>query len=132
MSLFHIMKSIMRQQSNDSLQWDEWHRLPFIRDVRPISIGRKGKERYFLYPVEGDIGDIQGKKVLIVEDDVPTGKSVKMTQKHLLVQAAKEVKIACVFKNKEVKGIDFFAQEMKPKSFPTYPWKTTNLGDRTS
>ncbi len=101
-----------------------------LKDVRPVSVGRRGEERFFLYPKNGDIGDIKGKRILIVEDDVPTGKSIKMAREHFLAQGAKEVKIACVFKAKGVGGIDFFAGEVNPHSFPEYPWKITNLGDR--
>jgi hypoxanthine phosphoribosyltransferase len=102
-----------------------------IKDVRPVSIGRRGEERYFLYPDQGEIGDIQGARILIVEDDVPTGMSIMMAQEHFLSKGAAEVKIACIFKGKDIQGIDFFAQEMDPKLFPKYPWKVTNLGDRT-
>lgn len=99
-----------------------------IKDVRPVSIGRKGDERYFLYPLTGNIGDVRGVKILIIEDDVPTGKSVQLAKEYFLKQGAREVKIACVFKFKGIPDIDFFAQEVD--TFPRYPWKETNLGNR--
>lgn len=68
-----------------------------IKDVRPVSIGRKVDERYFLYPVRGDIGDIKGKNILIIEDDIPTGKGMYMARDHMLSQGARVVRIACVF-----------------------------------
>lgn len=99
-----------------------------LRDVRPVSIGREGEERFFLYPKGGDIGDISGTKILIVEDDVPTGRSVKFATAHFLAKGAKEVRVACVFKGRGIEGVEFYAKEVD--SFPIYPWKETNLGDR--
>lgn len=99
-----------------------------MKDVRPVSIGRRGKERYFIHPKGGKIGKIKGTKILIIEDDVPTGRSVKFAKRHFLAQGVKEVKVACVFKYKGVKGVDFFAKEVK--KFPKYPWKITHLGER--
>ena len=101
-----------------------------IKDVRPVSIGRKGEDRYFIYPDMGYVRDITDKRILIVEDDVPTGKSIRMLKAHLFIRQAKAVKVACVFKATGLKDIDFFAREMPAASFPEYPWKITNLGDR--
>ncbi|MFH1849890.1 MAG: hypothetical protein ABH879_06955 [archaeon] len=42
-----------------------------IKDVRPISIFRKGDERELVYDLHGDIS---GKRVLVVEDAIPSDR----------------------------------------------------------
>lgn len=100
-----------------------------IKDVRCLNIGRRGESRHFIYPKDGDIGDIKDCKILIIEDDVYTGNSVFFAKKNLLKRGAKEVRIACVFKNANIKsGIDFYAKEVT--KYPLYPWKIPHFGDR--
>ena len=49
-----------------------------IKDVRPIDIEREGDERRIAYDVQGDIA---GKRALILEDDLPTGKRPAVAKK---------------------------------------------------
>lgn len=102
----------------------------FIKDVRPVSVGRDGEKRYFIFPNNGEIGNIVGKKILIVEDDAMTGKSVKLVKEHLFKKGAEEVRTICVFIAEGVKNIEFFDRELDVDSFPLYPWKKPNFGNR--
>jgi hypoxanthine phosphoribosyltransferase len=96
-----------------------------INDVRPIDIERKGQERRLAYDMQGDI---QGKKVLILEDDLPTGKGPVMV-KEIFVERGAKVKIAAVYVNDvSVKVCDFYTEVCK--EFPNYPYKTFHAGDR--
>jgi uncharacterized protein len=99
-----------------------------IKDLRPVSIGRTSETRYFLWPADGNIGDITGKKILLIEDDVPSGKSVNLVREKFLAAGAAEVRIVCVYKRTDIIGIDYYAVEVD--DFPEYWWKVTNLGDR--
>lgn len=99
-----------------------------IKDVRPVSVGRTGETRYFGWPANGAIGDVTGRKILLIEDDVPTGKSVFFAREMFLAAGAAEVRIVCVYKRTGIDGIDYYAVEVD--DFPTYWWKVTNLGDR--
>lgn len=101
-----------------------------IRDIRPVSIGRDGEKRYFIFPNDGKIGTVARKKILIVEDDAMTGKSVELVKKHLFRNGAKEVKTICVFIIEGLKNIEFFYTELDADSFPIYPWKKPNFGNR--
>ncbi len=96
-----------------------------INDVRPIDIERKGMERRLAYDVQGSIA---GKKVLIVEDDLPTGIGPALIKKQFEQRGA-AVKIAAVYVNSESKHLaDFYAAELQ--QLPDYPWKKQHAGDR--
>lgn len=101
-----------------------------IQDIRPVSVGRDGEKRYFIYPIDGKIGHVAGKKILIVEDDSMTGKSVEFVKKQLFKEGAEEVKTICVYIVEGLKNIEFFHSELDTNSFPIYPWKKPNFGNR--
>ncbi|HLC89745.1 MAG TPA: phosphoribosyltransferase [Patescibacteria group bacterium] len=99
-----------------------------IKDVRPVSIGREGEIRFFIWPEDGNIGDIRRRRVLIVEDDVRQGgRSPKFLREALMQRGAAEVLVACIFKYKD-SAVDFFAEEVD--IVPKHPWKPANPGDR--
>lgn len=100
-----------------------------INDIRPVSVGRKNKNKFFIYPKNGNIENVKNKNILIVEDDAHSGGSLLFIQKKLLKRGARNIKIACVFKRKNLKKIDYFAKEVT--KFPLYPWKKPSFGDRT-
>ncbi len=96
-----------------------------IKDVRPIDIEREGEERRLAYDVQGSL---KGKKVLIVEDDLPTGKGPVAIKKQFEQRGA-EVKIAAVYVNPlSQKLTDFYAAVLE--ELPDYPWKKQHAGDR--
>ncbi len=96
-----------------------------VEDVRPIDIEREGKERRLAYDVQGSIA---GKKVLILEDDLPTGIGPALVKK-IFEKRGAAVKIAAVYVTPESKAIaDFFAAVYE-KPFD-YPWKRFHAGDR--
>ncbi len=96
-----------------------------IKDVRPIDIEREGNERRLAYDVQGDIA---GKRVLLLEDDLPTGKGPAVVKK-LFEERGAEVKIAAVYVNeKSAKIADFYAALLD--KLPDYPWKKQHSGDR--
>ena len=49
-----------------------------IKDVRPIDIEREGEERRLAYDIQGSIA---GKRVLLLEDDLPTGRGPAVIKK---------------------------------------------------
>ena len=96
-----------------------------INDVRPIDIERKGMQRRLAYDVQGSIA---GKKVLMVEDDLPTGIGPALIKKQFEQRGA-SVKIAAVYVNSKSKEIaDFYTEELE--QLPDYPWKKQHSGDR--
>ena len=101
-----------------------------VSDVRPVSVGRDGEKRYFIFPSHGKIGNVARRKILIVEDDAMTGKSIELVKEYLFKKRAKEVKTLCVFIAEGVKNIEFFNRELDVDAFPIYPWKKSNFGNR--
>ncbi len=96
-----------------------------IKDVRPIDIEKEGAERRIAYDIQGDI---KGKKVLLLEDDLPTGKGPVVAKK-IFEERGAEVKIAAVYVNaRSVKIADFYAEELD--ELPDWPWKKQHSGDR--
>ena len=96
-----------------------------VKDVRPIDIEREGDERRIAYDVQGHI---KGKKVLILEDDLPTGKGPAVAKK-IFEQRGAEVKIAAVYVNeKSATIVDFYAEKLG--QLPDWPWKKQHSGDR--
>jgi len=96
-----------------------------IKDVRPISIERVGEERRIVYDVQGNI---KGKNILLLEDDLPTGKGFVYVKKVLEDRGAK-VKIAAVHVNNISREIaDFYGKYIDP--LPNLPWKPSRFGDR--
>ena len=100
-------------------------RLLEIKDVRPIDIERKGDERILAYDIQGGI---EGKKVLLLEDDLPTGKGPAVVKK-IFEQRGAEVKIAAVYVSPVGEKVsDFYVEVME--HLPDYPWKKQHSGDR--
>lgn len=96
-----------------------------IADVRPIDIERKGTERRLAYDVQGSVA---GKKMLVVEDDLPTGIGPAIIKKQFEQRGA-EVKIAAIYITQASKPLaDFFVREFERP--PDYPWKKGHVGDR--
>ena len=96
-----------------------------INDVRPIDIERKGMERRLAYDVQGSIA---GKKLLIVEDDLPTGIGPAMV-KEIFEKRGANVKIASVYVSPAAKTVADFFTAVYEKPFD-YPWKKFHAGDR--
>ena len=97
-------------------------------DYRVIDIEREGDERRLVYDVHGDI---HGNRVLLVEDDLPTGKG-PLYVKQLFEQRGAKVKIAAVYVNSTTQRItDFFAEIYNEDDPIEYPWKPFHAGDRT-
>lgn len=96
-----------------------------IKDIRPISIERKGDERTIAYDVHGDL---RGLKVLLLEDDLPSGKGFIVVKEQYEKQGA-EVKIAAVYVTSQSESVaDFFGEKRDP--LPNLPWKPARAGDR--
>ncbi len=97
---------------------------PF-RDVRPIIIERLGNKRRLAYDIQGNIS---GKKVLLLEDDLPTGKGPVHVKEEFQKRGA-NVKIAAVYINSiSAPFADFYGEKLDP--LPNLPWKPTRKGDR--
>ena len=99
-----------------------------VKDVRPIDIERDGYDRRLAYDVQGDI---EGKKVLIVEDDIPTGKGPAMV-KDMFEKRGADVRIAAVYVTQESRQVADYYAEVFPGAaeLPDYPYKKHNIGDR--
>lgn len=96
-----------------------------IKEVRPIDIEREGNERRLAYDLQGSI---EGEKVLILEDDLPTGKGPVAIKKQFEERGA-EVKIAAVYVTPlSEKVTDFYAEVIE--ELPNWPWKKQHSGDR--
>ncbi len=96
-----------------------------IKDTRPISIERKGTTRRITYDIQGDIA---GMKILLLEDDLPTGKGFIFAKEYYQSKGAL-VKIAAVYVNSESEKIaDYFGRKHDP--LPNLPWKPARAGDR--
>ncbi len=97
-----------------------------IQDVRPIDIERIGDSRRLAYDVQGDINS---KKLLIVEDDLPTGKGPEVIKK-IFENRGADVKIAAIYVSETSQHIaDFYAE--KCDEFVNYPWKPFHRGDHS-
>lgn len=96
-----------------------------INDVRPIDIEREGLERRIGYDVQGDI---KGKKLLIIEDDLVTGRGPDFVKKQYCERGA-NVKIAAIYVSPTARQFaDFYAEICE--RFPNYPWKPFNNSDK--
>lgn len=96
-----------------------------VKDVRPISIERRGDERIIVYDVQGDVA---GKSILLLEDDLPSGKGF-LHAKGVYEGRGAEVKIAAVYVNSKSEAVaDFYGQVLNP--LPDLPWKPARSGDR--
>jgi hypoxanthine phosphoribosyltransferase len=98
-----------------------------IKDVRPVSIDRIGDKRKIAYEIQGDV---KGKKILLLEDDLPTGKGF-IYLRSILEKSGAEVRIAAVYVNyKSKKVADFYGEELD--ILPDLPWKPARTGDRVT
>lgn len=71
---------------------------------------------------------LQGKKILLVEDDLPTGKGF-MFAKQYLEQKGAIVKTAAVYVNSVSRPlVDYCGAFQDP--LPDLPWKPSRAGDR--
>ena len=96
-----------------------------VKDVRFISIERVGEERRVACGVQGEV---KGLKLLLVEDDLPTGKGPPIAKKHLEERGA-FVKTSAVYVNSiSFDKVDFYAEKIDP--LPDLPWKPSRSGDR--
>ncbi len=96
-----------------------------INDVRPIDIEREGLERRLAYDVQGNIA---GKQVLIVEDDLIYGLG-PATIKKIFEERGAIVKIAALYiQPQAVQIADFYVEVCDVN--PNYPWKNFNDGDK--
>jgi len=96
-----------------------------IKDVRPISIERIGEKRRIAYDIQGRI---KGLKLLLLEDDLPTGRGF-LHAKQIFQKKGAKVKIAAVYVNSKSKGTaDFYGQLLDP--LPNLPWKPSRSSDR--
>lgn len=95
-------------------------------NFRSVDIVRKGEDdRCFAYDIQGDISN---KKILIVEDDLPTGKGVVFAKKQFVKRGA-EVKTAAVYvKPTTQQFADFYAETCE--KLPDYPHKQFHDGER--
>lgn len=99
-----------------------------VMDVRPMSIERRQEERIVVFPPDGNIGDVDDLDVLLLEDDVPTGKSLLYAKQFLLKKGAR-VKIAAVYVLPETKEItDYYGLVLSP--LPHMYFKPSRSGDR--
>jgi len=96
-----------------------------IKDVRPIDIERKGEERRLAYDVQGEMG---GKRVLLLEDDLPTGEGFRVV-KGIFQERGANVKIAAIYVTPTSRGIADYFVEVRDRP-PDYPWKPFHDGDR--
>jgi len=96
-----------------------------MKDVRPIDIERKGGERHLAYDVQGEIG---GKRVLLLEDDLPTGEGFRVV-KDIFERRGAQVKIAAIYVTPKSQGLADYFVEVRDKP-PDYPWKPFHDGDR--
>ncbi len=98
--------------------------VPF-RDVRPISIEREGNTRRIAYDVQGDLS---GQNILLLEDDLPSGKGFQHAKQEFEKRGA-SVKIAAVYVNSVSEPFaDFYGEKLDP--LPNLPWKPVRAGDR--
>lgn len=96
-----------------------------IKDVRLISIEQSGEARRIVYDLQGDIA---GKKILLLEDDLPSGKGF-LVAKALYEGRGAHVKIAAVYVNAKSRPLaDYFGRALDP--LPNLPWKPARAGDR--
>jgi hypoxanthine phosphoribosyltransferase len=97
---------------------------PF-RDIRPVSVERKGEERRIAYDIQGSIS---GLNVLLLEDDLPTGLGPKVVKEQFERRGAR-VKIAAIYVNPvSEKVADFYGEKLD--ELPNLPWKPSRKGDR--
>ncbi|MFH1358842.1 MAG: phosphoribosyltransferase family protein [archaeon] len=99
-----------------------------VMDVRPISVERRGEECGIVFPPKGDIGLVDDKKILLLEDDIPTGKSL-IYAKQFYEKLGGQVKIGAVYVLPLTKHIaDFYGLVSDP--LPNMYFKPTRTGDR--
>ena len=99
-----------------------------LNDVRPIDIERNGDHRRLAYDVQGNIS---GKRILIVEDDLPTGIGPARIAQEFR-QRGSDVKIGALYVTPQSQKLTDFWVELYESAdeFPGYPWKRPHIGDR--
>ncbi len=67
--------------------------------------------------------DLEGKKILLVDDLTDTGESIQLALKHLKEKKVREVKVAALIHKAQSKFIpDFFAQRVEQWKWIILPW----------
>ena len=99
-----------------------------INDVRPIDIERVGERRRLAYDIHGEIS---GKRILIVEDDLPTGIGPAQIAQEFR-QRGSEVKIGALYVTPQSQSLTDFWVDLYESAdkFPRYPWKNPHIGDK--
>ena len=96
----------------------------------PIDIVREsegGSDNRYLANVVA--GPIEGSSVLIVEDDIPTGKGIVFAEGIFKARGAREIKTAALYVKPDTRQFaDFFAEVLD--QLPDYEWKRFHDGDR--
>ncbi|MBI2082433.1 MAG: hypothetical protein HYT76_02590 [Deltaproteobacteria bacterium] len=90
-----------------------------VKDLHCLSVRKIGGERKVVTEITDDI---RGKRILLVEDMLETGKSLIVAKKHLESKAAL-VKTACLY-TMPVSEIepDFFLRQVK--EIEKFPWES--------
>jgi hypoxanthine phosphoribosyltransferase len=100
-----------------------------IDEFRPITIGRSGDARFLLKDIDCPVA---GKELLLVEDDLPTGRGPAIVRKAFMDRGAKGVKVAALYvSERSLEVADFCAEICRDGKFPNYPWKPFRHGDKT-
>ncbi len=90
-----------------------------VKDVYAITVRRVGTERKITVDI---VEDITGKRVLLVEDMIETGRGLMLAKEHLEAKGAL-VETACLYimPTSEIKP-DFFLQEVT--DVVRFPWES--------
>lgn len=89
-----------------------------VKSMHGISVEKEGEERKVVTDI---LADIKGKKILLVEDMLETGRSLIVAKKYLEEKEA-EVKTACLYTmpQSEIKP-EYFLSEVE--STQKFPWE---------
>jgi uncharacterized protein len=92
---------------------------------RPVDIVRDGEKRLLAYDIQGPV---VGSKILIVEDDIPTGKGILFIKRELENRGVGEVRVAAVYVTPQGRNVsDYFVEVHETIN---YPWKQYHSGNR--
>ena len=102
-----------------------------VTDVRPINVERRGPGRFIAWPGDNYDEDVTGKRVLLLDDAVPTGGSLDCAGTYYATRGAIVVTAALYVTSATRNKVDFFAEEFDSKEdLPDLPWKPSRYGDR--